>query len=442
MTKTSIAESLYVKGAHILDPSQKWNKMGDLLIVKGKVVGIGKPGEFAKKAKALKAKEIDAKGLFLSPGFVDLNCAIYEPGSEQVEGFASGSRAAAAGGFTSLLIKPFTTPVHDNAFITDFVFRRAKENSIVRIFAMGALTSSREGKKLSEMGAMAAAGVKAVGDGIAITDTYLMRKALEYAQAFFLPVFSFPEDRLLAGQGLMNEGWNSNRLGLRGIPSAAEEIAVHRDLVLARHTHGRLHIQPISTAGSIEAIRAAKKAGLKVTTDTSAPYFQLTSDAIASYDANYKVFPPLRSDEDREAIVNALKDGTIDAISSFHTPQSRVSKAQSFENASAGMIGLETTFHHTIELVHRKKISPMRLVELLSSAPAKILGIEKEVGSLKIGCNGDFVLFDSKGSSYYEESNCKSAARNSPFFGQKLKGKIHSTYVGGTLVHSSRGNLK
>ncbi len=438
MTKTPLAQSLYITGAHLLDPAQKLNRPGDLLVHQGKILAVGKVGELAKKAKQLKAETIKAKGLFLAPGFVDLNCAIYEPGAEQVESFASGSAAAAAGGFTSLLVKPVTTPIHDNAFITDFIARRAKENSRVRIFAMGALTAGKEGKKLSEMGSMAAAGIKAVGDGASVTDTYLMRKALEYSRAFFLPVFSFPEDKLLAGQGLMNEGWNSNRLGLRGIPSAAEEIAVHRDLVLARHTLGRLHLQPVSTRGSLEAIRNAKKAKLPVTAETSAPYFHLTSDAIASYDANYKIFPPLRSEEDRLAVIEAIRDGTIDVISSFHTPQSKTSKAQAFENASAGMIGLETTFSLAMELVLQKKISLLRLIELLSTNPARILGLSEEIGALKKGCWADLTLLNPKASFVYQEKDGWSAAKNSPFFGQKLRGGIHSTYVNGTLVYSSK----
>lgn len=438
MTKTISSQAIYVTGAHIVDPSQKWNRKGELLAENGRVVAIGKPGELQKKAKQLKAEVIRGEGMFLFPGFVDLNCSIYEPGAEQVENFATGSAAAAAGGYTALLVKPVTTPVHDNAFITDFIFRRAKENSKVRIFAMGALTAGREGKKLSEMGAMAAAGVRAVGDGIAVTDTYLMRKALEYSQAFFLPVFSYPEDRLLAGQGLMNEGWNSNRLGLRGIPPAAEEIAVHRDIVLARHTNGRLHLQPVSTTGSLEAIRAAKKSGIQVTAETSGPYFHFNSDAIASYDSNLKIFPPLRSEEDRRAVVKALADGTIDAISSFHCPQSKSAKAQSFENALAGMIGLETTFYLALNLVNKKEISMTKLIELMSWNPSKILGLTNDIGSLKKGCFADFVLFHPKSQFHYEEKYSHSNAKNSPFFGQKWRGGIHSTYVSGTLVYSSK----
>jgi dihydroorotase len=437
ITKTSPAKALLVTGAHLVDPSQKKNAPADLLIENGKVAAVGKPGELKNRAKSLKAEVIDGKGLFLAPGFVDLNCAIHEPGAEHVEGFATGSRAAAAGGFTTLLVKPVTDPVNDNAFITDFVTRRAKENSLVRIVPMGTLTAAREGKKLAEIGAMAAAGVRAVGDGVALVDSYLMRKGLEYSRAFSVPVFSFPEDRTLAGQGVMNEGWNSNRLGLRGIPAAAEEIAVSRDIVLARHTRGVLHFQPVSTAGSLAAIRHAKSQGLSVTAETSPAYFTLTSDVIATYDANYKIFPPLRSQEDVDAVVEALADGTLDCVSSAHSPQGKSAKEQAFEHSAPGMIGLESTFHLTLDLVRKKRISPLRMVELLSWAPARILGLDS-VGSLKAGAHGDFVLFDPKGSFWHKDENLHSASRNTPFLGQKLPGALHSTYVGGTLVHGGK----
>lgn len=438
ITKTKPGKALYVTGAHILDPAQKWNRVGDLLLESGLVIAIGKEGELKNRAKGLNAETVQGKGLFLAPGFVDLNCAIHEPGAEHIESFASGSAAAAAGGFTTLLVKPVSEPVHDNAFITDFISRRAKENSVVRIVAMGALSAGREGKRLAEIGAMAAAGVRAVGDGIAIADTYLMRKGLEYSRAFSLPVFSFPEDHTLAGKGVMNEGWNSNRLGLRGIPSAAEEIAVSRDIVLARHTRGVLHLQPVTTIGSLAAIRHAKSQGVRVTAETNPQFFTLISDAIATYDANFKCFPPLRNEEDRLAVIEALADGTIDVVASGHSPQPRSAKEQAFENAAPGMIGLESTMHLLLALVRNKTISPLRMVELLSLAPAKILGLDAEIGSLRPGSKGDFVLFDPRKDFLYQESGLKGASRNSPFLGQKLAGVIHSTYVSAVQVHGAK----
>lgn len=435
ITRTPENAALYVTGAQILDPASKLNQAGDLLIEKGRVAAVGKVGELSARAKSLSAATVKADGLFLAPGFVDLNCAIHEPGAEHIENFQTGSAAAAAGGFTTLLVKPLTEPVHDNAFVTDFLLRRARENSRVRIVPMGALTSGREGTKLAEVGSMAAAGIRAVGDGRGHADSYLLRKGLEYTQAFGLPVFSFPEDRVLAGQGMMNEGWNSNRLGIRGIPPAAEEIAVARDLILARHTGGRLHLQSISSRGSLDLIRQARANGLRFTAETNPAYFTLTSDAISSYDANYKVFPPLRTPEDIEAVAAALADGTLDLIASAHRPQTRSSKEQAFEHAAPGMISLETTFHLTLKLVEQKKISPLRMVELLSWAPAKVLGLEESIGSLRVGAHGDFVLFNPKGSTEFSASRIQSASRNTPFVGQIFPGILHSTYVGGTLVH-------
>ncbi len=436
-TMTAPKKSLYVTGATLVDPSQKWNGAADLLVENGKVSAVGKPGSLKSKAKSIKAENFDAEGLFLAPGFVDLQCRIHEPGSEHIESFATGSASAASGGFTTLLVQPVTEPVHDNAFMTDFILRRARENSCVRIAPMGALSGGREGKKLAEIGSMAAAGARAVGDGAAIENTYLMRKALEYSRAFSMPVFSFPEDKALSGQGVMNEGWNSNRLGLRGIPPAAEEIAVARDLVLLRHTRSRLHFQSISTVGSLRALRRAKEEGLAVSAETNPAYFTLTSDAIATYDANFKLFPPLRSEEDVEAIVAALKDGTLDCIASAHAPQTRTSKEQAFEHAGAGMIGLETVLPLTLELVRKKSITPSRMVELLSLAPARILGLENEVGSLKPGCHADFVLFDPKESFTFSEQHVHSASKNSPFLGRKMQGMVKFTFVGGTSVMSA-----
>ncbi len=433
MTRVS-ASTLYVTGAHLIDPAQNWNGPADLLIEKGRVAAIAKPGLLKAKAKTCKAETLDAGGFFLAPGFVDLQCRIHEPGGEHIESFESGSQSAAAGGFTTVLVAPFTEPVHDNAFMTDIILRRAREHSCVRVIPMGALSHGREGKKLSEMGGMAAAGARAIGDSAAIENTYLMRKALEYARAFSLPIFSFPEDRALAGQGVMNEGWNSNRLGLRGIPAAAEEIIVARDLVLLRHTKSRLHFQSISTVGSLRALKRAKAEGLTVTAETNPAYFTLTSDAIATYDANFKCFPPLRNDEDREELINALADGTLDCIASAHTPQTRSSKEQTFEHATAGMIAFESALPLTLELVRKKKISPMRMVELLSLSPARILGIDGEVGSLRVGAHADFVLFDPKTNYTFDENRIRSAAKNSPFLGRKMRGAVKATYVSGTAV--------
>ncbi len=441
MTKTLPGKALYIINAELLDPSSKLKGKGEILLHDGKIAAIGKPGELRNKAKSLKATTKEAGGLLVTAGFIDLQCHIYEPGQEHVESFMSASLAAAAGGFTSLCVKPDTTPINDNAFMTDFLLRRAREHSLVRILPIGAMTVAKEGKRLAEMGSMAAAGIVAVSDGIGISDSYLQRKALEYSRAFNLPVFLHAEDRPLMGSGVMHEGINSNRLGLRGIPAAAEDIAVARDLVLAKHTGGKIHFHSLSTRGALEMVRAAKRDGLQFTVETNPQYFTLTCDAISSYDANYKCFPPLREKEDVAAVIEALADGTIDAIATNHLPQSRSSKEQAFEFASPGMIGLETALPLSLRLVKKKQLKLERMVELLTSAPAKVLGLEKSQGTLKISANADLVFLDLKKKYQFTESSVHGAAKNTPFFGESFEGQVQTTIVNGSIVFD-RGEEK
>ena len=438
-TKTPVnAQALLISGAQLVCPASKFERSGDLLIEEGKITALGKPGELNGRAKSLRAEVFDAKGLVCAPGFIDLHATIPDPGQEHVEDFDSGSASAAAGGFTSVCVKPHSNPVNDNAFMTDFILRRAKEKSRVRILPVGALSAAREGKRLAEIGSMVSAGVRAVGDASSLGDSYFMRKALEYTRAFHIPVFTHAEDKSLVGQGVMNEGLNSNRLGLRGIPSAAEEIIVARDSILARHAKSRLHFHSLSTAGALDMLRRAKDQGIAVSGETNPQYFTLTSDVIASYDANYKCFPPLRTEEDVEAVVAALADGTLDVVASAHAPQSRSTKELAFEHASAGMIGLETCFPLLMELVNEKRISLMRAIELLSLAPAKILGLSADCGQLKKGSQADLVLFRLKDPYTYSEAEIRSAAKNTPFLGRKFSTRIYATFVNGTQVFSNK----
>jgi dihydroorotase len=434
MTKTLPGKPLYITNAELLDAKNKVKGQGEILLVEGKIAALGKPGELRAKAKAAKANTLDTKGLLLVPGFIDLQCYIYEPGNEHVESFTSASLAAAAGGFTSLCVKPDTTPVNDNAFMTDFLLRRAREHSSVRILPIGALTVAKEGKRLAEMGSMAAAGIVAVSDGIGITDSYLMRKALEYSKAFQLPVFVHAEDRLLSGLGVMHEGINSNRLGLRGIPSAAEDIAVARELVLAKHTGGKIHFHSLSTRGALEMARQAKSAGLEFSVETNPQYFTLNCEAINSYDANYKCFPPLRDLADVEAVIEALVDGTIDAIATNHLPQSKASKEQAFEFASPGMVGLETALPLGLRLVKQKKLKLERLIALLTTGPAKILGLEKTHGALKVGAYADLTLIDLKKRYVFQENTMHGAAKNTPFLNENFEGRVECTIANGSVI--------
>lgn len=436
--KTPVGKPLYITGGTLVDPARKLHAKGEILLVQGRVAALGKPGELKAKAQSSKAETIDAGERIVAPGFIDLNCRIPDPGGEQKETFASGSAAAAAGGFTALACMPSTAPFHDNAFMTDFIQRRAREHSLVRVLPVGAISHAGEGKRLAEIGSMVQAGARALSDdGRTVMDTYLMRKALDYAKAFGVPIFSYAEDQYLHGQAVMHEGVDSNRLGLRGVPAAAEEIIVARDLVLARHTGGKLHFSSVSTKGALELIRRAKAEGLNITAETHPAYFHFSAEHIASYDANFKVFPPLRTESDIEAVVAALADGTLDAVASGHTPQLSAAKNQVFEHAAAGMIGLETVLPMLGKFVARKTISVSRLVELLSTNPAKILGFKGELGTLAPGAAADVTIIDPGLKYTYTEAKVQSASRNTPLLGMKLQGAVDYCIVNGTVV--SRG---
>ncbi|MCO5143755.1 MAG: dihydroorotase [Oligoflexia bacterium] len=434
--------SLLVKNGTIIDPEKKFSNKADLYIYEGKIHGYDKPGSFNQKAKNDKAEILDAEGSFVSAGFVDLHCTIHEPGAEHVESILTASHAAAAGGFTTVVMSPDTNPIIDNAFMVDFVQRKVKESALVNVLVMGALSSGCKGEKLAEIGSMLEAGAVAIGDSKNIADSYLMRKALEYSNSLGATVFSFPEDETLAGKGVMNEGLNSNRLGLRGIPSAAEEIQVSRDLILAKHTKSKIHIQSISTSGSLEIIERAKESGVLASCETNPQYFHLTSDSISTYDSNYKVYPPLRSDKDVEAIIQALSSGVIDLVSSAHYPVSKSNKELTFEFAQAGMINLQTTFSLMIDLVNKKKLNPIRMIELLTKSPAKLIGKSEEVGSLKKGARGDLVIFQPKKKWQFSEKNLFGSSKNSPFLGRTMNGVVEYTIANGKIVYSEKVGIQ
>ena len=430
---------LYIRGGTVIEPPHGLDDPMDVLVVDGTVAELGKANSLEKKAKSLGAERIDAKGLVVCPGFVDLNARFGEPGSDPVECLGSGSAAAAAGGFTSVACMPGFAAVTDNAFMTDYVLRHAREKSVVRFFPMGALTLGSKGEKLAEAGSMVEAGVVALADdGRCVMDSYLMRKALEYAKAFDVPVFSFPQDRGLVGKGVIDEGVQSCKLGLRGIPAAAEEIMVARDIVLTRHTEGRLHFSSISTKGAVNAIREAKASGLAISAETSPPYFSLTSNDVTTYDAQFKGFPPLRSKEHVDAIIDALADGTLDAISSMNSPQSPSSKDMVFEHAAAGMVGFETALPLALELVRAGKLTMERMIYLFTRGPAKILGLDKKgIGEIKAGAAADIVVFDPDLKYTLRKPLLASPTKNSPFVGRQMQGMVRWTIVAGAVV--SRG---
>jgi dihydroorotase len=424
--------SYYIRGGQVIDPKHGLDEPGDLLVVDGRVAAFGKPKSLEKRAKELSAELIDAKGLIICPGFVDLNARLGEPGADPSECIASGSAAAAAGGFTSVACMPSFGTVNDNAFITDYFLRNARETALVRLYPVGAITKGSNGESLAEIGSMHSAGIVALADdGRPIMDSYLMRKALEYAKAFGLPIFSFPQDLNLVGRGMIDEGVQSCKLGLRGIPAAAEEIMVARDIVLARHTDGRLHLSSISVKGALNAIRDAKASGIQITAETNPQYFTLTSNDVTTYDARFKCFPPLRGKEHVDAVVDALADGTLDAIASAHTPLSPSSKDMVFEHAEAGMPGFETALPLALALVAKGKLTLERMVHLLTYGPAKALGL-KGLGVIHVGGPADIVGFD-------PDADIKTSLKTSPYFGRKLKGRISFTMVGGRMVFSAQG---
>ncbi len=436
------SSSKLLKGGHLIDPLHGRNEPSDLLLEDGKVFAVAKPGELDTKASRLKAEKIDIKGAYIAPGFIDLNARMGEPGADPREALNRGAKSAAAGGFTSIACMPSFSEYNDNAFVTDFISRQAHEESCVRVFPIGSLTTKGKGEYLAEIGTMVHTGVVAVGDdSTCIKNSYLMRKAIEYTKAFNVPVFSFPQDPALVGRGVMDEGLNSCRLGLRGIPAAAEEVIVARDITLTQHACGRLHFSSISTKGSLELIRTAKSEGVQITAETNPQYFSLTSDMIRTYDSNFKCFPPLRGEDHVEAITTALGDGTLDAIASMHMPQSPSAKDLVFEDAAAGMIAFETVLPLVLELVRKERISLERMVYLLSTGPAKVIGLhEKGLGSLKVGAPADIVIFDTDKQYKYTSDRVCSSAKNSPFIGKTLQGVVLMTIVGGEIVNKGTGN--
>ena len=377
-------------------------------------------------------------GALVTPGFVDLHAHLGEPGDEHKEDLATAGHAAARGGFTAICARPDTTPVNDTRAVTEYLARRAAAVSPVRVWPIAALTHAREGRRLTEMHALRAAGAVAFGDGDrAIDDAALMRRALEYATATGAPVFECPRDRRLAGNGVMHEGATSTRLGLPGEPAAAEDTVALRAYALARQTRAPIHLGPISTRGALEAVRLAKAAGLAFTCAVTAAHLHLTDDAIArDYDPALNVRPPLRPAADRDALRAALADGTIDAITSGHHPQSLVDKDEPFALAAPGMTALETTLGLTLRLVDDGTITLTRAIELLTAGPRRALRLGGDAGQLVPGAIADLTVIDPLRKTRIDAATLQSRSHNTPFIGQALPGRVVMTLVGGRVVYS------
>jgi dihydroorotase len=418
-----------ITNGRIIDPANGVDQTGDLLIIAGRIASAGEEAP-------PDTTEIDAAGCWVVPGLTDMHVHLREPGQEYKEDILSGARAAAAGGFTSIACMPNTEPVNDCAAVTAMIRARAAQ-AAVRVYPVGAVSKGSEGRQLAEFGELRAAGAVAVtDDGRPVEDSQLMRRALEYAGDFGLVVISHSEDRSLAS-GVMNEGVVSTRLGLKGIPTAAESIMVFREIALAEFTGQRVHIAHVSAASSIDLIRAAKARGVRVTAETAPHYFTLTDEAVFGYDTNAKMNPPLRSAADREAVRVALADGTLDVIATDHAPHSILEKETEFDTAANGIIGLETAVPLALDLVRDGVVDAGRMVALMAVNPATILGLD--AGNLAPGAVADVTIIDPEREFVYTADQVVSKSRNTPFLGWRLKGRAVLTMVGGEVRYRLPG---
>jgi dihydroorotase len=426
--------SLLIKNARVVDPASETDGLMDVLVENGKVAEMGRGISESKSPPVPQGGVIDATGKLLVPGLIDMHCHLREPGFEYKETIESGSRAGAAGGYTSLACMANTLPVNDNRAVTEYILRQAREKACTHIFPIGAVTKELKGESLAEIGELKEAGVVALSDdGKPLMNAGLFRRALEYARGFGLTVISHCEDLNLTGQGVMNEGFVSTILGLRGIPNAAEEVMVLRDIALAELTGASLHVAHVSTAGSVRAIQQAKARSVKVTAETAPHYFTLNDEAVQGYDPNTKMNPPLRTAKDVAAVIAGLKDGTLDAIATDHAPQTAIEKDVEFDYAASGIIGLETALPLTLRLVQEGHLTLMEAIEKLTLKPARILGLAK--GRLKVGADADLTLIDLAQEQTVDVSQFKSKSRNSPFQGWRLKGFAVLTIVAGRIVY-------
>ena len=423
---------LLIANGHLIDPTQGQNSGKNLLIENGRVVAWLGQNESAPED----AEIFDASGMIVAPGFIDLHVHLREPGQEHKETIASGCAAAVAGGWTSVCPMPNTSPVNDSAAFTRYMIEQAERAGLANVFPVGAITKSSDGHELAEMGEMKAAGAVAVSDdGRPVPNAGMMRRAMEYAKDFDLPVVDHCEDKSLSSGGVMHEGKISLLLGLKGMPALAEEIDAVRDIILAKETGAHIHIAHISTKGAIEAVRRAKNEGINVTCEVTPHHFTLTDKVVEGYDTNTKMSPPLRSPEHLEAILEAIKDGTIDAIATDHAPHHADEKALEYDRAPMGITGLETAVGLAFnELVHKGLIDLVRLIEMCSVNPAKIFRL-KERGTLKVGSIADVTLIDPNLEWTYKNSDSKSKSKNSPFDNWNFTGAAAATIVSGKIVY-------
>ncbi len=414
-----------IKNGRVLDPVNEQDKVGEMYIADGMIV--------SREVISSQAITIDASGCWVVPGLIDMHVHLREPGQEYKEDVVSGTKAAAAGGFTAVACMPNTTPVNDCASVTRMILEQA-EKGFARVYPVGAISKGSKGKSLAGFGELQEAGVVAVSDdGLPVCDAQLMRRALEYAGDFDLTVISHSEEPGLSS-GVMNEGEVSTRLGLKGIPTVAESIMVYREIALAEYTNRPVHIAHVSTAMSVELIRSAKARGVPVTAETAPHYFTLIDEAVEGYNTNAKMNPPLRSELDRQEVRQGLADGTFDAVATDHAPHTILEKEVEFDLAANGIIGLETSLPLTLALVREKVIDVRKLIELMSVQPAGILRVEG--GTLGEGNRADITIIDPERQFHYTEDMVVSKSKNSPFLGWKMQGRAVLTMMGGRITNN------
>jgi dihydroorotase len=426
-----MSETLFIEGGRVIDPASGLDGVRTVVVRDGKIAEVAERIERPRDARAL-----DARGKWVTPGFVDLHVHLREPGQEYKETIATGARAAVAGGFTTICAMPNTKPVNDNASVTELVLARGAAAGLARVLPVGCISRNQGGEELAEYGELKAAGCVAISDdGKPVVSAALMRRALEYARAFGLPLAVHEEDPLLVGKGVMHEGAAATRLGLKGIPAAAEDVMVLRDLALLELTGGRLHVQHVSTRGAVRAIRDAKRRGLPVTAEAAPHHLALTDEDVAAsgYSTDFKMNPPLRSADDVRAVREGLADGTIDAVATDHAPHSAVEKDLEFDAAMNGIVGLETAFPVCLELVRRGALPDRRLVEALTVGPARAFGLA--AGTLARGAAADVAVLDPTAEWVLDPARLHSKGRNTPWKGKRLVGRCVYTIVGGRIVH-------
>jgi dihydroorotase len=426
-----VSNAIIIEGGRIIDPVTGTDGLRTVVLRDGLVAEVSERAE--RPAGAL---TINARGCWVTPGFIDLHVHLREPGQEYKETVATGARAAVAGGFTAMVCMPNTRPVNDTLAVTELILARARAAGLARVYPCGCISKGSNGEELAEYGELAAGGCVALSDdGKPVMSSSLMRRALEYASAFRLPLTVHEEDLALVGKGVMHEGATSTRLGLKGIPGQAEEVMVLRDIALAELTGGRVHIAHASTAGTVRAVREAKRRGLAVTAEVTPHHLTLTDEDVASsgYSTDFKMSPPLRSAADVAACVAGLADGTIDCIATDHAPHSPVEKDLEFDAALNGIVGLETAFPVCLALVRDGRLTERRLVEALTAAPARTFGLPG--GTLAPGAPADVAILDPAAEWQCTAERLHSKSKNSPWKGRRLTGRCTHAIVGGRLVH-------